>query len=116
MGKVCGCQIMGGPLDVEAMRRSVEDLAHGEVVTYFHEVVGGIKTYQADEERALFAMFAVAEEVAGRWDANITIAQRLGELMPGEVTLVIAVAGDSRERAFAGCRFAAERLGESQTD
>src|SRR5437016_4689667 len=99
MGLVCGCQLMGGPLDAEAMRRSVENLSYAAVVVYCAEIAGTRQgqpvdtlVITADEERALFQMFAITEEAAKRWDANVAVAHRLGEVMPGDTSLVIAAA------------------------
>jgi molybdopterin synthase catalytic subunit len=119
MGLVCGCQLMTGALDPEAMRRSVENLSYSAVVVYCAEVPGtrlgeSIETlmFSADEERALFQMFAITEEAANRWDANVAIAQRLGELMPGDSSLVIVAACSDQSAAFDCCRFIAENVAE----
>lgn len=113
MGLVCGCQLMPGPLDPEAIRRSVEDLNLPAVVVYCAEAAGsGRQTISTDEERALFQMFAIAEESANRWKAHVALAQRLGEVMSGDVTLVVAAACDSVDRAFACGRFMAEQVGQ----
>ncbi len=106
---------MTGPLDPEAMRRSVEDLRYGWVVCCCSEVPGmrlgeHVETliFNADEEKALFQMFGIAEEAANRWNANVALAQRLGELMPGDTSLVIVTACSEQAAAFECCRFIAE--------
>jgi molybdopterin synthase catalytic subunit len=108
---------MTGPLDAEGMRRSVENLAYGSVASYLAEVPGTkqgqpveMMRFIADEERALFQMFAIAEEAANRWDANVSVAQRLGDLIPGDTSLIIMVAGADRESALDCCRFVSDRL------
>lgn len=120
MGLVCGCQLMTGPLDSEAMRRSVENLAYGAITSYVAAVPGTKQghpvetmTFTADEERALFQMFAIAEEAANRWDANVSVAQRLGELIPGDTSLVIMIAAADREAALDCCRFVSDRIAEA---
>lgn len=117
MGLVCGCQLMTGPLDAEAMRRAVEDLRFGWVVSCFSEVPGNrmgepVDTliFTADEETALFQMFAIAEEAAQRWDANVSLAQRLGELMPGDASLVVVAACSEQAAAFDCCRYVADMV------
>jgi molybdopterin synthase catalytic subunit len=119
MGLVCGCQLMTGPLDTEALRRSVENLSYGAVVTYCSEVPGTRQgapvdtlTFTADEEQALLQMFAIAEQASKRWDANVAIAQRLGDLMPGEASLVVATACSDRQDAFDCCRFVCDGFAE----
>lgn len=102
---------MTGPLDPEAMRRSVENLTFGAVVSSSASVTGVESVrFLADEERALFQMFAMAEEAARKWDANVSIAQRLGELMPGDTALVIVVACGDRNAAHECCRFLSDRM------
>ncbi|MFI5384638.1 MAG: molybdenum cofactor biosynthesis protein MoaE [Fimbriimonadales bacterium] len=117
MGLVCGCQLMTGALDPEAMRRSVENLSYGAVASYCAEVPGTRQgapvdtlIFFADEEQALFQMFAIAEEASKRWDANVALAQRLGELMPGDSSLVIVVACTDRGDAFDCCRYVADQF------
>jgi molybdopterin synthase catalytic subunit len=111
---------MTGALDPEAMRRSVENLTYSAVVVYCAELPGtrsgqpvDTLIFTADEERALFQMFAIAEEAANRWDANVAIAQRLGELMPGDSSLVIVAACSEQARAFECCRFIAANVAET---
>ena len=110
---------MSGPLDAEAMRRSVENLSYSGVVCYCAEIPGSRQGEQidtlilsVDEERALFQMFSIAEEASTRWDANVSVAQRLGELMPGDSLLVIVAACAERDQAFDCCRFVADQMAE----
>jgi len=110
---------MTGALDAEAMKRSVENLAYDAVVVYSAQVPGTREgapvdtlIFNAEEERALFQMFAIAEDAAQKWDANVALAQRLGELIPGDTSLCIAVACVDWEDAFECCRSIAGSIAE----
>jgi|GEM_PF-4899911 len=120
MGLVCGCQLVTGALDAEAMKRSVENLAYDAVVVYSAQVPGTrdgapVETmvFNADEEKALFQMFAIAEDSSQRWDANVSVAQRLGELIPGDTSLCIAVACIDWEDAFECSHTIARKIAEA---
>lgn len=119
MGLVCGCQLITAAPDPDAMRRSVENLAYSEVVSYFSEAPGTRHgqpvdklVYTADEEKALFQMFAIAEEAAKRWDANVSVTHRLGELIPGDVALAVVAAASTRSAAFDCCKFVSDGVAE----
>ncbi|HVT14184.1 MAG TPA: molybdenum cofactor biosynthesis protein MoaE [Fimbriimonadaceae bacterium] len=116
MGLVCGCQLMTGPLDPEAIRRSVENLGYGSVVTLCAQVSGSqaghTVAYSTDEATALQEMFAAAEEAVKRWDANVSLAQRLGDLIPGDISRVVVAACAEQAAAFNCCRFIADRIAE----
>ena len=110
---------MTGALDAEAMKRSVENLAYDAVVVYSAQVPGTrdgapVETilFTADEENALFQMFAIAEESAIQWDANVALAQRLGELIPGDTSLCVAVACVDWEDAFECSHSIAAKIAE----
>jgi len=68
--------------------------------------------YEAYEDMALKQMEGIAEEAARKWDANVGIAHRLGELLPGETAVICVAACAHRAEAFDCCRFLIDRIKE----
>lgn len=90
----------------------------GAVVTFVGEVrgenVGRRVTrleYEAFEPLALKVLGRIADEAAGHWPGvRLAVHHRLGTLLPGEASVVIAAASPHRAEAFAACRYAIERV------
>jgi molybdopterin synthase catalytic subunit len=113
--------LVSGPLDVEAVRRQVAgpgEGGHGAVVTFVGSVRGhnaGHRVtrleYEAYEPLAIHAFERIADEVAARWPSvRLAIHHRVGSLQVGEASVVIAASSGHRAEAFAGCRYAIERI------
>lgn len=67
--------------------------------------------YTAHREMAEAELARIAEEAAaGEEIGGIYVAHRLGELAPGEISVVVAVSAPHRAPAFAVCRAVIEAL------
>lgn len=106
------------PIDVAAVSARVGDASHGAVVVFVGAVrdqhqgraVAGIgyHAYRPMAERVLAEL--VAEQEASVPGIAAAVVHRLGELVPGEASVVIAVASPRRDAAFDGARRLLERL------
>jgi molybdopterin synthase catalytic subunit len=105
------------PLSVDEVRASVADPAAGAIALF----VGTVRDH--DHGRAVAALTytahpsgaeqlrQVAEKVAGRFAVRAMAAvHRTGDLEIGDVAVVVAVASDHRDEAFAACRALIEDL------
>lgn len=104
-------------LDPEAMRKSVEHSDLGGVVVFCGEVrshTGGTPTYglayEAYEEMALLQLRRIAAEASVRWSAAVSVAHRLGNLLPGDIAVVTVAACEHRAEAFECCRWLIDRI------
>jgi molybdopterin synthase catalytic subunit len=67
--------------------------------------------YEAYEPLTLKVLARIADEAAREWpSADVAIHHRIGRLLPGEASIVIAAASPHRADAFAACRYAIERV------
>ncbi len=110
------------PLDASAVAALVEDPTDpgrfGAVVTF----VGAVRRdnlghrvvrleYEAYEPLAIKALQAIGREAEGYWPAiRLAIAHRIGTLLPGDISIVIAAAAPHRADSFQACRYAIERV------
>jgi molybdopterin synthase catalytic subunit len=112
--------IVRGRLDVGAVVGQVADAdgRHGAVVTFVGTVRGhdagrrvtGLE-YEAYEPLAIRAFERIAGEVTAQWPSvRLAIHHRIGSLQVGEASVVLAAASAHRAEAFAGCRYAIERI------
>lgn len=105
-------------LSVEEEVRKVARTGAGATVVFIgtvRDVTGEERTeeleYEAYEPMARRKMEEIALETEERWPGvRVAMAHRLGRLLPGEASLVIAVSSPHREEAFLACRHALERL------
>jgi len=107
------------PIDVVGIVELVKDDRFGGVVTFTGEVravTGDMDTskliYEAHSSMAVAQMKKIAEAAASRWDANVAVAHRIGELLPGDVAVVCVAACAHRAEAFDCCRFLIDRIKE----
>jgi molybdopterin synthase catalytic subunit len=105
------------PIDVETLLRAVESPWLGGLVLFVGEVrslTAGRETtkliYDAYEEMAIPQMRAIADHARSQWGANVAMAHRLGELLPGDIAVVTAAACPHRNEAFDCCRFLIDSL------
>ncbi|GAB6148022.1 molybdenum cofactor biosynthesis protein [Stetteria hydrogenophila] len=109
----------GESLDLNSL---VERLASasGDIgaVALFVGVVRGVNMgerverleYEYDEKYSQAKLQEIAEEVAGKHGVRVFIAHYVGSLKPGDVTLVVAVAGSRRGEVFPALEEAVERV------
>jgi molybdopterin synthase catalytic subunit len=53
---------------------------------------------------------AIVAEAEARWPVSVALQHRVGTLTIGDTAVVVVVAGDHREEAFAACRFVIEEV------
>ena len=105
------------PLDVAAVIAEVAGPDCGAVVTF----VGTVReahagrpvarlTYSAYEPMAERRLATLADELEHRHGARLAVVHRLGTLLPGEASVVIATAAPHRDAAYAANRECLERL------
>ena len=67
--------------------------------------------YEAYEPLAVKALQTIVDEAAGKWPSTkMAIHHRIGKLLIGEASVVIAAASAHRADAFAASRYAIERI------
>ncbi len=111
-------RVMREPLSLQEELERVAHTGAGAVVIFLgtvREITGEEETekleYEAYEPLARKKMEEIAREAEEKWPGvRVAMAHRLGELLPGELSLVIAVSSPHREEAFLACRHALERL------
>lgn len=110
--------LVPGTIDAAALEAAVADGAAGAICV-FHGVtrnqhLGRAVThleYEAYPAMALPALRAIATEIAERWPgARVAMVHRLGRVLVGEASVVIAVSTPHRAEAFAACRHAIDSL------
>lgn len=112
--------ITEGELDrdsVEALART----ADGAVVTFVGVVreatdgkaVTGLE-YEAYEPMATGEMRRIGEEALRRWKiGRVVMAHRVGALLVGDISVVVAVSAPHRGEAFDACEYCIDTLKES---
>lgn len=106
------------PLSAEAWVRAVAGLEMGAVAVFVgtvRQLTGQRRTlrilYEAYDEMAVAEMERIGQEVVQRYpDCRVALAHRVGELFPGDVSLVVAAACPHRAEAFAALRLAVEAV------
>ena len=108
------------PLATVAVEQLVASPAAGAIVTFVGTVRDNARgagvtalLYESYEPAAERQLAVIAGEVADRWSIGadqVAIHHRVGLLMPGTASVVIAVASPHRDEAFAACRYVIERI------
>jgi molybdopterin synthase catalytic subunit len=107
------------PLDLAEIYGLADDGANGAVVLMSGMVrnqTGGrtvsFLEYQAYEPMALRVFEGVAAGVRQRWPivTRVAIHHRVGKLVVGEVSVLVAVGAPHRGEAFAACQYAIDTL------
>ncbi len=81
-----------------------------EAARHADQAVTGL-TYEAFEPMALAVLQQIADEIESRHGVcRLAIVHRLGEVAPGESSVLILAAAPHREAAFEACRYAIEEL------
>jgi molybdopterin synthase catalytic subunit len=67
--------------------------------------------YEAYESMAVSETQKIVEEAAKKWDLlGVAISHRVGNLAPGEIAVVVAVATKHRKASFEACQFIIDTL------
>ncbi len=107
------------PLDLAEIYGLADDGANGAVVLMsgmVRDQTGGrpvsFLEYQAYEPMALRVFEQVAAGVRQRWPivTRVAIHHRVGKLVVGEVSVLVAVGAPHRGEAFAACQYAIDTL------
>lgn len=108
------------PLDPRRVEATVASPSAGAVVTFTGTVRDHARgravvalDYEAYAPAAEQTLAQIGGEVRARWGLDrVAVAHRTGYLLPGEASVVIAVASAHRGEAFAACQYVIERLKE----
>ena len=119
MGEVKAIAITNGAIDTVQLMDVVRDLRFGGIVVFTGEVraiTGELDTskliYETHESMALAQMRKIAELASEKWDANVAISHRVGELLPGDTAVVCVAACAHRAQAFECCRYIIDQVKE----
>jgi molybdopterin synthase catalytic subunit len=116
-----GCfKVVDRPLELEEVVRAVSGPGQGGLVTFSGVVRGDTRgrqvvrlSYEAYPAMAEKKLAQIGDEAAARWPgARVAIVHRTGELVPGELAVVIAASAPHRKEAFRACEHAIDRLKE----
>ncbi len=107
-------------IDVDALERSVADLAHGAVVTF----VGRARRtaddgrevteleYEVYPEMAASVLADIAAEAEDRWGVVVAVEHRHGVVPLGEAAVAIVTAAAHRSEAYEANRYVIEAIKE----
>jgi molybdopterin converting factor subunit 1 len=111
-------EISSGPISVEEVTAKVLHPHHGAAISFIgttREFTHGKRTtlleYEAYVPMALRTMNQIVGEIGERYPGTLcAITHRLGLVLIGEISVVIAVSSPHREAAYDASRYAIERL------
>lgn len=111
-------RIVDHPLDPAEVSRLVEDPADGAIVIFLGNVRDSAHgravislEYEAYPPAAEKMLAQIAAEIREQWGIErVAIHHRVGTLMIGDTSVVIAVGSPHRAEAFDACRHAIERI------
>lgn len=109
--------LLHGSLDPERLRHMATSEFNGGVVVFCGVVraeTGDLQTsrlvYEAHSQMALGSLQMIGQEVEREFGAQLWVEHRLGEILPGEVAVVVAAAAPHRKSAFLACETMMERI------
>ncbi len=111
-------RIVTEPIDPRVVEAAVAHSGAGALCV-FHGVVRDHSRgkrvshleYEAYPPMAEKVLAQIGEEIAQRWPGTrVAITHRVGRLVVGETSVVIAVSSPHRAEAFEACRYAIEEL------
>jgi molybdopterin synthase catalytic subunit len=121
--------ITAAPLDLAALIEAVSQAQAGQAKSAGTANAGGIASflglvrspnqgrrvlhleYEAYEPLAVRVFERIRDEMGAEWPGVVlALHHRIGRVTPGEVSVAIVVASQHRAAAFAGCRYAIERV------
>jgi molybdopterin synthase catalytic subunit len=111
-------EITSSPIDHAALTERVRANHAGAVCTFLgtvRDLTGDRKTlalrYEAYPEMALKKLAELEAEARARWPIiELALVHRIGDLGPGEVSVVVAVSTPHRHQAFDACRWLIDTL------
>ncbi len=115
------CELTRNAIDVEGIRRAVEDPLAGAVVLFIgttRELTEGRRTesldYECHEPLALAELRRLVAEGADRWPlTRCFVVHRLGRVFVKEPSVVVAVSSPHRSAAFEASEWLMDRIKES---
>jgi molybdopterin synthase catalytic subunit len=110
--------IRRGPLDATRLLAAVGDVAAGANVLFLGTARGvtdgavtTLLSYDAHERLAVAVLAALREEACRRFGlVACAVEHRLGDVAPGEASVVIAASAPHRREAFAAAEWLMERI------
>ncbi len=112
-------EVSADPLDAAAIDALVRREEHGGAVTFCGIVreraddgraVTGL-SYEAHVEMAVAIFATIADEAVARFGAcSIAVHHRIGDLVIGDIAVIVAVGSVHRSTAFDACRYAIDEL------
>ncbi|MEK8126820.1 molybdenum cofactor biosynthesis protein MoaE [Paenibacillus filicis] len=117
-GEPAAVELTRDPIQPDNVTRKVLHSSHGASLTFIgttREWTAGQQTtlleYDAYEPMALRTMEQIRTEISERWpEVLCAMTHRLGEVKPGEISVVIAVSAPHRSDVYDANRYAIERL------
>ena len=114
-------EIVEAPIDPQAVEAAVRAPACGGIVSFSGVVresaddgraVSGLR-YEAHAAMARASFAEIADEIRRTMpEVRLAIVHRIGELVVGEIAVVVAAAAPHRADAFAAARYAIDELKE----
>jgi molybdopterin converting factor subunit 1 len=109
-------------LDAGAVEDAVAGEDAGAIVSFIGTVRGTNHgkpvvrlEYEAYADMAVRQFGVIAGQALEKFQARVAIHHRIGPLLPGETSVIIAAASSHRPNAFDACRFAIEALKQDAT-
>jgi molybdopterin synthase catalytic subunit len=111
-------EITAEPIDHAAVTERVRSPLAGAVCTFLgtvREITGDRRTlalaYESYAEMATKKMAELEQEARRRWPViELALVHRVGDLGPGEVSVVVAVSCPHRQDSFEACRWLIDTL------
>lgn len=112
-------EIVATPLSADEVAARVAEPEVGAITTFLGTVrdhTGDRHVryleYEAYTEMAEPVLARIGEEIKERWPTtrSVAIVHRVGRLVIGEVSVVIAIAASHRKETFAACAYAIDRI------
>ena len=105
-------------IDPAVVIAGLEDTGCGALVSFVGRVRDDSRgrrvtrlEYEAYDEMAVAVLERLIEEARRRWQIGpVAIVHRLGTVMAGEETVVVAVASAHRQAAFEACRWLVDQM------
>lgn len=113
-------RLQSEPIDYAALTASVSQPGCGGVVLFLgtvREITGDRKTvaleYEAYPPVAEKKLAEIESQAREQWPiGDIAVAHRVGRLLPGEISVAVAVSCPHRQHAFEACQFIIDRIKE----